>query len=60
MCGINKVNYDTELKQKFIEGIKNYMNEHQEEYDIRKIFKVGIDNESEIVAQRIVDCANAK
>ncbi len=54
--GINKVNYDTELKQEFIKGIKNYMTENSEEYDIRKIFKCGIDQESEIVAQRIIDC----
>ncbi len=54
--GINKINYDTELKQEFIKGIKKHMSKNPEEYDIRKIFKVGIDQESEIVAQRIIDC----
>ncbi len=54
--GIRKVNYDTELKQKFIYSIKEYLDEHQGEYDIRKIFTPAINEVEETVLKRIEDC----
>lgn len=54
--GVRKVNYDTELKQNFIRETMNYMNEHSDEYDIRKIFKPGIDAMAEVVELRIKEC----
>lgn len=55
-CGIRKVNYDTELKQNFIKETMNYMEQHSSEYDIRKIFKPGIDAMTDVVALRIEEC----
>lgn len=54
--GICKVNYDTELKQQFIGAISNYLESHEEEYDIRKIFKPGIEAQIKIVETRIKEC----
>lgn len=54
--GVRKVNYDTELKQNFIRETMNYMQEHSEEYDIRKIFKPGIEAMTDIVELRIKEC----
>lgn len=55
-CGIRKVNYDTELKQQFIGNVYEYMKDHEDEYDIRKIFKTGIEAQSTVVALRIAEC----
>lgn len=55
-CGIRKVNYDTELKQNFIKETMNYMEHHNTEYDIRKIFKPGIDAMIDVVTTRIKEC----
>lgn len=54
--GISKVNYDTELKIQFMKSINEYVQEHDAEYDIRKIFKPAIDATSAIVEQRILEC----
>ncbi len=54
--GVRKVNYDTELKQNFIKETMSYMQEHSEEYDIRKIFKPGIEAMADIVELRIKEC----
>ncbi len=54
--GIRKVNYDTELKQKFISSIKGYLDKNSEEYDIRKIFSPAIKEVEEIVLKRIEEC----
>lgn len=56
--GIRKVNYDTELKQQFISGVMDYMDEHTDAYDIRKIFQEGIDKQEKIVEVRIDECMN--
>ncbi len=54
--GVCKVNYDTELKQQFIGAINNYTDEHEGEYDIRKIFKPGIDAQIVVVEKHIETC----
>ncbi len=54
--GVVKVNYDTELKQQFIAEIAHYINEHDGEYDIRKIFKPGIDAQQKVVTEHINTC----
>lgn len=54
--GIRKVNYDTELKQNFINETKHYMDSHVEEYDIRKIFQPGIDEMTKVIIKRIEEC----
>lgn len=54
--GIRKVNYDTELKQNFINQTMNFMESHSDEYDIRKIFKPGIEAMTEVVTKRILEC----
>ncbi len=54
--GVRKVNYDTELKQQFIGGVSEYLEQHAGEYDIRKIFAHGIDKQAQITKERIIDC----
>lgn len=59
--GINKVNFDTELKQQLIEGILEYLKHNPNAYDIRKIFQLGIDKQVIIIKKRIIACkANSK
>lgn len=54
--GVRKVNYDTELKQQFIGAINQYMEAHNGDYDIRKIFKPGIDAQIKVVKKHIETC----
>lgn len=54
--GVKKVNYDTELKQTFLNTVLEYNKEYPEVYDIRKIFGEAIHAQSEIVEKRIKLC----
>ncbi|MFV0247048.1 MAG: ketose-bisphosphate aldolase [Mycoplasmatales bacterium] len=55
-AGINKVNFDTELKQQLMRGIMEYMKDNPDAYDVRKIFQPGIDYQVEIIKERIKAC----
>ncbi|MCK1992938.1 class II fructose-1,6-bisphosphate aldolase [Peribacillus muralis] len=39
LSGINKVNFDTEIKLASLEALKAFLDQHPYEYDIRKIYK---------------------
>lgn len=52
-AGVSKANFDSELKQELINGIMDYMKENPKAYDIRKIFKVGIDYQVKVVKEKI-------
>jgi fructose/tagatose bisphosphate aldolase len=54
--GASKVNFDSELKQAFINSIMEFMKDNKEEYDIRKIFRPGIDSQKEICVKKIKAC----
>ncbi len=56
LSGVRKVNYDTELKQIFISTINKYINDNKKEYDIRKIFSIGMDEQVKLIEQRIKEC----
>ncbi len=52
-AGINKANFDSELKQAFISSTVKYMDENPKAYDIRKIFRPGIDSQKEVAKLKI-------
>jgi len=54
--GINKVNYDTELKQANTKAMKKFLSENPEVYDIRKIFKPCMEAMKNVVKEKIIAC----
>lgn len=52
--GMNKVNFDSELKQAFINSVLKYMEENPNSYDIRKIFRPAIDSQRELAKTKIL------
>ncbi|WP_027416590.1 class II fructose-1,6-bisphosphate aldolase [Aneurinibacillus terranovensis] len=52
-CGINKVNFDTEIKLANLEALKTFLDEHPDEYDIRKIYKPAREAMKEKVKEKI-------
>ncbi len=52
--GMNKVNFDSELKQAFIGSIMDFMKQNPDAYDIRKIFRPGIDSQKEVAMKKIL------
>ncbi len=54
--GVKKVNYDTELKQAFLNAIINYHEKQPDVYDIRKIFGAAIDDQRDLAKKRIKLC----
>jgi len=52
--GINKVNYDTELKQANTKAMKKILSENPEVYDIRKIFKPCMEAMKNVVKEKIM------
>lgn len=55
-AGINKANFDSELKKAFVTSTVKFMDENPEAYDIRKIFKPGIDAQAEVAKAKIKAC----
>jgi len=55
-CGINKVNYDTELKLANIKALKKYLSENPEVYDTRKMFKPCMQAMKDVVKEKIIAC----
>lgn len=59
--GVRKVNFDTELKKAYIDGVKDYVKNNPLEYDIRKILQNAISEQEKIISKRIRQCgANNK
>lgn len=54
--GIKKVNYDTELKQAFLNAIIEYHDKQPDVYDIRKIFGTAIEDQKQLATKRIKLC----
>lgn len=54
--GINKVNFDTDLRVAGLNNVKKFIKENPETYDIRKIFRPGIDAMKEVVMDKIKSC----
>lgn len=54
--GINKVNFDTELKLANLAALKKFLGENPEVYDIRKIYKPCREAMKEVVKRKIIDC----
>ncbi len=52
-AGISKANFDSELKQAFIKEVVSFMNENEGAYDIRKIFRPGIDAMKDVAKLKI-------
>lgn len=55
-CGINKVNFDTELKLANLHALKKFLGENPEVYDIRKIYKPCMQAMKDVVKQKIIAC----
>ncbi|HAE62019.1 MAG TPA: tagatose-bisphosphate aldolase [Eubacteriaceae bacterium] len=55
-CGINKVNFDTELKLANLNALKKFISNNPEVYDIRKIYKPCKKEMKEIVREKIIAC----
>lgn len=55
-CGINKVNFDTELKLANLAALKKYLGDNPEVYDIRKIYSPCREAMKEVVKQKIIAC----
>ncbi len=51
--GMNKVNFDSELKQAFIKSVVEFMDQNPNSYDIRKIFRPAIDAQRELAKTKI-------
>ncbi len=51
--GMNKVNFDSELKKGFISAVMDYMKSNPEAYDIRKILRPAIDEQKRIAKEKI-------
>lgn len=56
MSGINKVNFDTDLKVSNLKALKLFINENPNVYDIRKMYKPGIEAMEKTVEQKIHAC----
>lgn len=54
--GVKKVNYDTELKQAFLNAIIDYHDKQPNVYDIRKIFGTAIEGQKQLATKRINLC----
>lgn len=54
--GVKKVNYDTELKQAFLNAIIDYHDKQPNVYDIRKIFGTAIEDQKKLATKRINLC----
>lgn len=52
-AGVSKANFDSELKQEMINGVMDYMKKNPKAYDLRKIFKVGIDYQVKVAKEKI-------
>ncbi len=52
--GMNKVNFDSELKQEFINAVMKYMDENPNSYDIRKILRPSIDAQRDLAIKKIM------
>lgn len=55
-CGINKVNFDTELKLANLSALKTFMNDNPSVYDIRKIYRPCREAMKEVVKRKIMAC----
>lgn len=55
-AGITKVNFDSELKQAYIDSVMKYMKIHPKEYDLRKILLPAIQSQKEIAISKIKSC----
>lgn len=58
--GISKVNIATELKIPFTSAIKSFLNEHPENYDLRKYMIPGKEAMMEVINRKIDICGSAK
>ncbi len=56
--GICKVNFATELRIAFSNGIKSYLKEDPEVFDPKKYCKVGMANVTELVKKKILVCGS--
>ncbi|BDV03768.1 MAG: fructose-bisphosphate aldolase [Candidatus Hepatoplasma scabrum] len=52
-AGIRKANFDSELKKAIICGILEYMYQNPDAFDLRKIFRKGIDQAKEVAKSKI-------
>lgn len=56
--GICKVNYATELRIAFSEGVKEYLQNNPKEFDPKKYNKAGLDKVKEFVKEKIKVCGS--
>lgn len=56
--GINKVNFDTELKLANLAALNKFLTENQGVYDVRKIYKPCIEAMKEVVKAKIRACGS--
>lgn len=56
-AGICKVNYATDLRKAFTEGVRKYIEEHSENVDPKKYLEEGKEAVREIVKKRILMCS---
>lgn len=54
--GICKVNFATELRIAFSDGVKKYLGENPDAFDPKKYGKVGIENVVALVKEKIAVC----
>jgi tagatose 1,6-diphosphate aldolase GatY/KbaY len=59
-AGICKVNYATELRQAFSDGVKDYLNAHPDEFDPKKYLARGRERVKETVKEKIELLSNGK
>lgn len=55
-CGINKVNFDTELKLANLKALKQFLSENPDIYDVRKLYKPCRNEMKEVVKKKIIAC----
>ena len=56
--GINKVNFDTELKLANLSALNKFLSENEGVYDVRKIYKPCIDAMKDVVKSKILACGS--
>lgn len=56
--GINKVNFDTELKLANLEALNKFLSENEGVYDVRKIYKPCIEAMKNVVKSKITACGS--
>ena len=56
--GINKVNFDTELKLANLSALNNFLSENKGVYDVRKIYKPCIEAMKNVVKSKIIACGS--